>query len=503
MSIAKRLLHGTLAGAASTGLVFVQQMALVPVLLSAWGQERYGVWLALQSVFTWSSAVAVGHQQYLNGELAKTMPVDAAAARTKLASALLVGQGLATIEWLLFLLLAVVNDYRLLGITEDVAGHDGLRLLLVVQATAHWLIKPAAGSLHKLLTAKPETHARSIWWTSFHSLALTVALLVFALSGAGLVGAAVGVAVALVVYAVPMMRDTRRRAAPYWPSPSHVDIRVGLRDLGRSLVVGGTFFVQYSLVNGINLLISGTAGAAALPLFTTTRTLANVLSQGVMMLVFPSTPELVRFEVTKAYDHFVQTLRVTWLVSGAAVNLGALALAVVVEPFYLLWTRGEMAFDRALFSYLALGVCLQALGLPLANLVVGMNHLRASATVALVKVATAASLSFALVAQMGTPAFGVGLAAAELLGTVAIPLHHFRNTLPTAVAASVWRGALVPCWTTAATCGCLLAQAQGAMVLPTSGLAAVLVAFLSWMQWRRLPDALRARARSMLPGPLR
>lgn len=500
MSIAKRLLHGTLASAASVGLALVQQMALVPLFLTAWGQERYGVWLAVQSAFTWTGAVTVGHQQYLNGELAKSMPVDAARARSTLASALVAGQLLGAIEWLLFIALAIGNDFEIMGIGPTVAERESLRLVLLIQATAHCLTKPAAGSLHKLLQAKPETHARSIWWASAQSLALTIALVVFAVTGTGLVGAAVGTGIALVVYAIPMGVDVHRRARPFWPSRADVDLRQGSRDLLRSLVVGMTFFVQFSLTNGINLLIAGTTGAAALPLFTTTRTLANALSLGVSMLVFPSTPELVRFEVTKDYAPFVSTLRLTWLVSGAAVNAGALVLATLVAPFYALWTRGEMLFDRGLFSYLALSVCLQALGMPLASLLNGMNRLRACLIMALVKAGLTAAVSFVLVSRFGTQAFGMGLVAAELCGTLAIPFLSFRQSLPAPVWGQVWRGARLPSLGASCACAVLLAQALGAPVLLTSagGIAAVLG--LSVVQVRSLPPAIRGRIWNLLPG---
>lgn len=503
MSIAKRVFKGTFASAVVMAYHLVQQALLLPILITTWGTEGYGTWIALQSVFSVTQTVAIGHQLYLNGEIAKQLPVDSSLVRGTLASGLAGALLLGVLEFLLFVVLAVVNDFSLLGIPADVAAREDVRTLLLIQGTAYLLTVPVVGCLDKLYAAGGQHYARSIWWAGFHRLATAVGLVVFALTGTGLLGAAIGLSLALLLHAALLTRDVYRTTPEYWPALRHVDLRLSTRNLLRSLAFGGTLFLQSSLTNGLNLMISGLVGVAMLPTFSSVRTITNTFVQVGLMVANPALPELVRFEVTQRYDRLVQSLSVVWLVSGGLINLGGLAVAVLIEPVYEIWTRGEIAFDRALFSYLMISVCLQALGTPLSNQLIGMNRLRPTVLVAIVKAATTLGLGFALLSQLNLRAFAIGIAAAELIATVLIPLAHFRRSLPREAWPELRRATRLPASACAIAVASFIYQALRGHELAASAIAFAAICGVCLAQWHALPAEVRERLLSALPLPRR
>ena len=99
------LAGGTIAAAVSFLGNLAAALLLVPVLLEAWGPERYGSWLALLSLFGVLTTFDTGHHNYVGNELMRLYPVDRVAARRVLASALLAALCLGVIELVLVLVL--------------------------------------------------------------------------------------------------------------------------------------------------------------------------------------------------------------------------------------------------------------------------------------------------------------------------------------------------------------------------------------------------------------
>ena len=65
MSTAARLISGSAASWAQIVVNMGSQIVLVPIYLSYWDTETYGVWLALQGIMSMLSMLDYGHQHFL------------------------------------------------------------------------------------------------------------------------------------------------------------------------------------------------------------------------------------------------------------------------------------------------------------------------------------------------------------------------------------------------------------------------------------------------------
>ena len=88
---------------------FFQNIVIVPFLLTHWGKEKYGIWIALFTLFTLIQTFDIGHQNYVGNEFNKFFHLDKNKAREILASGVWMCVSLGLIE-LAILVIIVVFD---------------------------------------------------------------------------------------------------------------------------------------------------------------------------------------------------------------------------------------------------------------------------------------------------------------------------------------------------------------------------------------------------------
>src|SRR5678815_3997926 len=93
--------------------------------------------------------------------------------------------------------------------------------------------------------------------------------------------------------------------------------------------------IQQGSTNGIVILIAALSGPAAVPIFTTVRTLANLWTNVTNVLTAPLLPEVVRYHATNEGEKLVTISEAYWVLVGTAVNLGVLVTYPLIEPLYL------------------------------------------------------------------------------------------------------------------------------------------------------------------------
>ena len=71
MSTTSRLLSGSLANWVKIGVTFIARLVLVPVYLSYWTPEVYGIWISIEAFLSIVTTISRGHQDYLGFEFLK------------------------------------------------------------------------------------------------------------------------------------------------------------------------------------------------------------------------------------------------------------------------------------------------------------------------------------------------------------------------------------------------------------------------------------------------
>lgn len=491
--VAGRARAGSIAQAASFVASSVTTVLLVPVLLEAWGSQRYGTWLALQSLFGVLTTLDVGHHNYVGNELMRLYPVDRDAARRVLASALLGALGLGLLELLAvgLLLASGALPWALGQIDRPLPAELAPALALLAFG---WLWQGSLGGVLARLYPALGRYARSVWWGIAYRALAALTLGLGARLGGGILAVVVASTLMTLIYVVFAARDARHCFAELYPFWRAAELGRAFRNVARSTILTGCALVTQLGQHGVLLWLSARGGLSWVPAFTTTRTAANLFLQGAAVFTGPLAPEMIRLSALGEHRKLAELVRAIWLVSGAPINIGLCACLPLYEPLYLAWTGGAVPFDPVLFAWLALGVSLRSFGAPFVALLAGSNALAAQVWMSLGQTTLALGALLLAPARLGLGAVGLALALGEACGSVFLPVlslrHEQRETMRCLPRAALLIAA-APCVVVAVA---LLAAARGFISTPVAAaLGGVLCLIAYAAQWSSIGRPVRER----------
>jgi O-antigen/teichoic acid export membrane protein len=399
----------------STVISIAGQLLSVPVCLHYWGSDNYGRWLALYAAFMLVRSLDSGLVAYVGNKLNYLYHRDDGATREHLASGL-VGITVVGLAQLALIGAAMASPYvgRLLGLTEAGAASREPAVALFVMLFTWVMCGSYLGIVHRLLIPTGMMF-EAAWWFIIFQIGQFGGLMLAAYLRFDILGASILFsAIQLVLYLASAVW-IRQRLPHYFPWWRGGRMRTGLRDLRSSLVLTASGLVQQGSTNGSVILLSYLAGPAIVPIYTTTRTLANLWTNVSNVLAAPLLPEVVRYHASGEAGKIVTVTEAYWLIAGATVNLGILLVHPFLEPLYFAWTGEALAFDRALAAFLLASIVLVNLGGLISVLMSGINSLGAILSVSVVRAVVMLGGGGALYGTMGVAAFGIGALAAEAL----------------------------------------------------------------------------------------
>lgn len=493
MSSVKRILSGTSVAWMSIVLGLLGQIVLVPVFLAHWSIETYGVWLALQAAVGLLSLVSLSYQSFLQGEFLKLGREDRGGSRQLLWTALPLGWLLCLVELLFLVLLYISCDLpSFLGVEVSdvgVAGKD-VFIILLAYACMNLVFMPFGGIAVKLLTVYGFYTRMTLWGVLRLVLTMlcpVVALVCnssFLVVGLVWVGAHFISALLAMLDAIFLMRRERLLAfqAPDW--------RRAFRLFGHSQAITVRDFLNAMRMNGVRILMASFLGGAAIAIFSTNRTVANVMRQGMGTITNPLLPELMHAINQREQAKVEGLFAMVWLFLLVLIVPGFLLIQDVVTPLFDIWTQGKVAFDPLLFAFFAGTILLFTVGQPAYAVVSGNNLLRSQLAIAVVVGVIALGCLFALV-----PAFGLVGAAGALLLAELVSLLALNRTCRRWMQAHhlewpVQSQRLVFCGALAGFMGLLLSSyCLGALSWGISGVAALLSWFMAIRYYFTLPPS--------------
>jgi O-antigen/teichoic acid export membrane protein len=424
-----RAAKATLAAGLSMGLSIALQLLSVPVCLRFWGEETYGLWLALLALATIVRTLDFGFTAYVGNELNLQYHRDLPQLRRTLSSALMGAWALIAVELLAgALIIASGSLANLLGLPEEVAQHGRAGLVFAILLFGFVVTGPLFGVVHKLLIPAGMLH-QSTWWFMGLQITQTGSLVVSAFLGFSLVEAAALFSVSLaLIQAASALYVARKlpQLLPWWKHPSRPQ---AFRDLARSTLMSGALLLTQAGTNGVVMVISAGLGAAVVPLFTTVRTLTSLWTTLTNVLTAPLLPDVVRYHAQSEPKKLLALLEGHWLLSNGLVNLSILVSFPFLDFAYRTWTRGLVELDPRLLAVMLLAIVVGTPGSLVVVYLTGINDLRAVSVLYAVRGLVPLAVGFSLLGPLGLVGLGIGIALGELLGPVVVGAGYLRQAL--------------------------------------------------------------------------
>ncbi|HEU4662455.1 MAG TPA: hypothetical protein VFS55_00345 [Dokdonella sp.] len=470
-------------------LSIVFQLVSVPVCLHFWGRERYGAWLAVFAAATMFRMVDGGFIDYVGNRLNLLYHTDRDAMRRVLASSAVGSAVLGLLQ------LGIVCVALAVGASAgaSAAGAAERAPVALVVLVAAWVMSGSfIGIVHRLLVPAGMM-CQAAWWAMGYQTAIFAGLVTAAIARLDLLATSLLVATVQASVYFASAFYIRRRLPEFFPWWHRPDARTAFADLARSMTFVLGTALQQAATGGTVLLVGAMLGVAAVPVFTTMRTMANLWNTLTATLTSPLLPDLVRYHATRQPAKLVALVEAhAWLV-GTLVDLGIVIGYPFMVAVYASWTRGALPLDRPLLAALLAAAALYNAGALMTVYLTGINDARAVLGLALVRAL------LTLAAGAAAMRFGVAGAGYGILLAEAACFSLAASVLFPAALRRLDRAARGPrlgwAWTTAACAiAFLAAAASGAGAAPLL-LAVVAAAMLvaAWRGFLRLDGDVRRR----------
>lgn len=405
------------------------QLISVPICLEYWGKETYGSWLALYAVFMLVSSMNTGFVSYVGNKLNYLYHQDQNALREHLASSI---TGLAVIGALQLSIgvAAMFSDgiVLLLGVTPGTAtDHRSSLALLVLIGT--WVLSGSYLGILSRLLIPTDLMYQSAWWSMGFQVSqftgiILAAMLHFDMLQTSLLFAFLqfSIYLACAIY-------IRQKLPAYYPWWRGCRPHTGIKDLGRSMWLTASNLIQQGSTNGTVILVSALSGPAAVPVFITVRTLANLWTNVTNVLSTPLLPEVVRYHATGEGQKIVTISEAYWVLVGTAVNLGVLITYPLIELMYGYWTAHTVAIDKSLLCLLLASVVVANVGGLITLYLNGINSLRVVLAASVIRGILSFGVGGILFYPFGLAGFGIGILGGEILALLVMGRYFVQREL--------------------------------------------------------------------------
>jgi O-antigen/teichoic acid export membrane protein len=430
MSTPARLASGTGLSLGRLATAIVGQIVTVPVYLTHWDAQTFGVWLILQGMLGYLMLLSAAYQQYTYAEVLKC-GIDARdAVRRIYWSSLSVAYVIALVEFgaILGFAPSVVSAAMSSGASDTSAM---VVTVVVLYSLLNMIVMPFGAITAQTITIYGQ-YPRTAAWGLFDAVLIIFAPAVAVALGADLLTAGLvqvaAHATAAILAAIDLFRLARRFGLLAY---QRIDWGMGMCNALYCLPLAGRIFIDSFRQQGFRILIGAYAGATAVTALATTRTFANVIQQGLTTITAPLMPELMRYVVTRDQERMEGAFAIVWLSIFALLVPGVLTLCLLAEPIFVFWTRGAVSFDPVLFLTLLATVLFFAAVQPAAAILQGQNRVALMISISVIAALALMLLSVLLIPPLGLRGAGFALLGAELCAatlTVACATRSLRQS---------------------------------------------------------------------------
>lgn len=423
----KKLVSGIVARGMQFSVQIARSILLVPLILRIWGDEKYGVWIALYSFFNLMLAIDLGHGLFISNEINKTYHVEKESAKK------LLGSGLRVIFISALLQFFVLSSLYYLGVLGDIISNDSISsrelfLCLCLLFGYRMFIGGFKGILVKL--TYPVGYIDRAFYIGMGEQILEVLLLFYAaITDISLLELCIYFVSIKSVYAIFVFVLIKRWIPEFFPWWQKGDIVTGVKNYVTSMALAINSFLERFSNDGLNIIVSSVLGSKVVPLFSTTKVLANLALQLSGLVIQPFQPELSRYYAKKEYDKVINVIKLNWLFAGLILCLPFIIVSPWVEELYTIWTSGELVFDKQLYALLIIGVLIFNYGNSYVTYLNSINNLKALLKITVLRGTLICGLSVILTYQYGLIGIGISIAIAEILTSLILPSYFVNKEL--------------------------------------------------------------------------
>lgn len=416
MSAIQRVVSGSLASWLRIAVTILSQVVAVPIYISYWSVNVYGMWILIQSIITFMTVFDVAHHQYLGNEFLRLGKQKRQEIQEIFCTGITVSLIVSVITFFVIGILVLSGTVgRWVGIEKGDAYAFEVSLMLMAGTWA--LTVTFTGVIGRALY--PFGYfPLSAWSGVVFALVSTIASIAAVWFGADLIGATIVTCIVNFlchgVLTLVLFRIARQENL----LTKKINLRLGFSRFLAALVLGVQSGFEILRQQGARFILLPLSGMAPMIAFSTMRTGANLAQQGLGTITAPLMPELMAYLSSRDQVRMEISFSVIWLMLCVVLVPVVLVLQYLSPVLFSLWTQGKIAFDPVLFAILSFGVLVSALAQPAIAVVSGNNLLKEQFFVSFIAVLITVGSMYGMVPAMGIRGAAIALLLGELVTLV-------------------------------------------------------------------------------------
>lgn len=412
----KHFLKGLGANTIGLVLLMVSRLIFAPIFLKAWGVDLYGEWLILSSVVAYLSLTDLGGQLYIVNRLTQAYAKNEYGEfRRVLHTGLALFLTLPLVVYLLFIGV-VVSVHPETYLQISVSSHDVVTWVLAILGFQFLFSLPQG-----LLLGVYRATGMLPRGVMLANLALSMQIF-FVFVGLKYGGDMVLISLLqiapIILVAFYAVHELNRR----FPQFALLSFREFSLTEGLSLIKPSMHFLliqvsQTISIQGPVLIIGVALGSVQVVVFSTMRTIANLISQLLGLVARTAWPDMTSLDAQQDMEKLKRLFRIILRLSMVGAVVPITLLHFFGEHIYQLWLGQTVIYQQVLMDFFLVFVLQAAFWTAYRNLLMAINHHHT-----LAKMLFVSSLLSIGLAIIGGFFFGLsGVVIGMLVGDLVLP----------------------------------------------------------------------------------
>lgn len=494
--VENRAFKGTVYGLIQFIVTFIQSILLVPLLLTVWGQEKYGLYILVFTFIQLLKAIDFGLQTFVGNEFTREYYVDNKRAGIIISSGILMAFILGGLEFFLFAILWKTGIvYSILNVPH---GSNDIMWGILAMVFMWWIVGAITGIMTRAVVCKG-LYPKTILWGIYLKFLEILMLLLAGLTNLSISGMLFAWAGINFIYLGLVLRWTMDYLKEFKIYKPFGSLKEGVQMLKKSSILTiNNIFDQVS-GNGIVFLISRFISISVIPVFITLRTITNTVLQFNSLLVNPLQPELIRYHAERSVDKIFSVFQAVWIINGLIINISLLLIIPFIREIYMIWTKNILPFNENLYFLLCTSAALVNYGKILTTYLFGINDVRAISYISFSRFFVLFIVSLISIKYYGVMGIGIGFLFSELVSSVIIPIYLTKKNLKILNDKKIAWNVILSMLPIGVLVGCFvmeLCTTYSSIFITIIGAIIIIIVYI--LQWFKLESSVQLRLKSFV-----
>ncbi len=393
---------------------FFRQLLLVPLFLTAWGKSDYAKWLLILSISILITSINTGIYQYIGNKFNVTFHTNKEKAISIFRHGFYLGVFLVIIESGIVGVISLDANSMSQILTTDISKivESNLNIvffILVSTSAFHFFIFRYVLQLYNPIGEIFKVFKIEVFYELLEVLVIATLLITgMKIYFMTLIYSAYKILFSIFIFALLYNRFKVFK----WKNKFNLKNYFILIKRSPAFVFNNLFEKLYT--DGISILISNIFSVLLIPVFTTIRTMGNLLITSSNFFSNSVMPDLQRYFAKNEKKKIIFLFDATWIFITLPVNLAILIGLPWIKDVYLFWTKGELHFDGILLAFILSSAIILNFNSIVVNFLKAINNTKFLYKFTFIKVILIFSISY-LFKNTGLSIIGIALFISEIV----------------------------------------------------------------------------------------